>query len=64
MEQFNQALTSVFGLLLVTAIGYEIRNRRKKLREVYNLLDSEDKALVVELEQLLAAGQLQRYESA
>jgi hypothetical protein len=62
MEQFNQALTSVFGLLLVTAIGYEIRNRRKKLREVYNLLDSEDKALVVELEQLLAAGQLQRYE--
>jgi hypothetical protein len=64
MEQFNQALTSVFGLLLVTAIGYEIRNRRKKLREVYNLLDSEDKALVVELEQLLAAGQLQRYEPA
>lgn len=63
MEQFNQALTSVFGLLLVTAIGYEIRNRRKKLREVYNLLDSEDKALVVELEQLLAAGQLQRYEA-
>jgi len=64
MEQFNQALTSVFGILLVTAIGYEIRRRRKKLREVYNLLDSEDKALVVELEQLLAAGQLQRYEPA
>jgi len=64
MEQFNQTLTTVFGLLLVTAIGYEIRRRRKKLREVYNLLDSEDKALVVELEQLLAAGQLQRYEPA
>lgn len=63
MEQFNQALTSVFGILLVTAIGYEIRRRRKKLREVYNLLDSEDKALVSELEQMLAAGQLQRYEA-
>ncbi|MFM8442727.1 MAG: hypothetical protein ACKN9W_05195 [Methylococcus sp.] len=63
MEQFNQTLTTVFGLLLVTAIGYEIRNRRKKLREVYNLLDSEDKALVSELEQMLAAGQLQRYEA-
>jgi len=64
MEQFNQALTSVFGILLVTAIGYEIRRRRKKLREVYNLLDSEDKALVHELEQMMAAGQLQRYEPA
>jgi len=64
MEQFNQALTSVFGILLVTAIGYEIRRRRKKLREVYNLLDGEDKALVHELEQMMAAGQLQRYEPA
>jgi hypothetical protein len=63
MEQFNQTLTSVFGILLVTAIGFEIRRRRKKLREVYNLLDSEDKALVSELEQMLAAGQLHRYEA-
>jgi hypothetical protein len=62
MEQFNEALTSVFGIVLLAAIGYEVRRRRKKLREVYNLLDSEDKALVAELDRMLAAGQLHRYE--
>jgi hypothetical protein len=62
MEQFNEVLTSVFGIVLLAAIGYEVRRRRKKLREVYNLLDSEDKALVAELDRMLAAGQLHRYE--
>ncbi|MFN5746226.1 MAG: hypothetical protein ACK443_09100 [Methylococcaceae bacterium] len=62
MEQFNQAITGVFGVLLFAAIGFEVSQRRKKLRELYNLLDAQDRRVVAELDHMLASGQLQRYE--
>lgn len=62
MEQVSSTITAVFGVLVLAAIGYEIGRRRKKLRELYNLLDHEDKALVAELDQMLANGKLQRYQ--
>lgn len=62
MEQFNQAITGAFGVLLFAAIGFEVSQRRKKLRELYNLLDAQDRRVVAELDHMLASGQLQRYE--
>jgi hypothetical protein len=62
MEQFNQAITGVFGVLLFAAIGFEVSQRRKKLRELYDLLDVQDRRVIAELDQMLATGQLQRYE--
>jgi hypothetical protein len=61
MEQFNHALTTVFGLALIAAIAYEVKRRRKKLRALYNVLDAEDKHVVAELDDMVASGLLQPY---
>lgn len=61
MNALSEALTSVFGIVLIAAIGYEIRRRRKKLRELYNVLDEEDRQMVADLDRLLLAGELKPY---
>lgn len=63
MEQFNQILTTVFGVALVGALGFEIARRRRKLRELYNVLDAEDRHVVAELDQMVASGLLQQYRA-
>ncbi len=64
MEQLNHALTTVFGLALIAAIGYEVNRRRKKLRAFYNVLDAEDKHVVAELDEMVASGLLRPYSPA
>lgn len=59
MNQVTEILTTVFGVVLVGAIAYEIKRRRKHLRELYNVLDEEDKDVVAELDRMVAAGLLQ-----
>ena len=61
MEQFNHALTTVFGIALLGAIGFEIGRRRRKLRDLYNVLDAEDKHVVAELDEMVASGRLQPF---
>jgi hypothetical protein len=64
MEQFNQALTAAFSIALVGALGFEVARRRRKLRELYNVLDAEDKDVVAELDQMVDSGRLQPYVPA
>ena len=59
MEQVSQALTTAFGIVLVAAIGYEIKRRRKKLRELYNVLDADDRQVVARLDEMVESGMLQ-----
>ncbi|MGY6215683.1 hypothetical protein ACW73L_11035 [Methylolobus aquaticus] len=61
MEQFNHALTTVFGIALLGALGFEISRRRRKLRDLYNVLDAEDKHVVAELDDLVASGRLKPF---
>lgn len=61
MNQVSEAITSIFGIVLIVAIGYELRRRRKKLRELYNVLDHEDLAVVADLEEMLQKGLLKNY---
>ncbi len=61
MNQVSEAITSVFGIILLAAIGYELRRRRKKLRELYNVLDHEDLAVVADLDEMLQKGVLKNY---
>jgi hypothetical protein len=61
MEQFNQALTTAFGIALLGAIGFEISRRRRKLRDLYNVLDAEDRQVVAELDDMVASGRLQPF---
>lgn len=61
MNQVSEAITSVFGIVLLAAIGYELRRRRKRLRELYNVLDHDDVAVIADLDTLLAQGSLKQY---
>ncbi|HAZ41146.1 MAG TPA: hypothetical protein DCY52_02645 [Methylococcaceae bacterium] len=61
MNQVSEAITSMFGLILIAAIGYELRRRRKRLRELYNVLDHEDLAVVADLDEMLKKGTLKTY---
>lgn len=61
MNQVSEVLTSVFGLVLIGAMAYEIKRRRKHLGELYNILDAEDKHVVAELDQMVASGLLQPF---
>lgn len=58
MSTISEALTTLFGIALLGAMAYEIKRRRKVLREVYNVLDSEDKHLVADLDDMVRSGQL------
>lgn len=61
MNQVSEAITSVFGIVLLAAIGYELRRRRKRLRELYNVLDHDDVAVIGDLDTLLKDGSLKQY---
>ncbi len=61
MNPVAEVLSTVFGVVLVGAIAYEIRQRRKRLRDLYNVLDAEDKQVVADLDQMVASGLLQPY---
>lgn len=59
MNQVTEVLTTVFGIVLIGAIAFEIKRRRKHLRDLYNVLDEEDKHVVAELDEMVASGLLQ-----
>jgi hypothetical protein len=61
MNPVAEVLSTVFGIVLVGAIAFEIRQRRRRLRELYNVLDAEDRQVVADLDQMVANGILQPY---
>lgn len=61
MNQVSEAVTLFFAAILITGIGFEINRRRKKLREVYDVLDKETKHIAAELESLVEQGLLTPY---
>ncbi len=61
MNQVSEVVTTVFGVVLIGAVAFEIRRRRKHLRDLYNVLDAEDKGVVADLDQLVASGALQPF---
>ena len=64
MNTASEIMTTLFGLVLMTAIGYELRRRRKKLRALYNVLDREDKQLVADLDLMVTLGVLKPYDAS
>lgn len=61
MNQVTEVLTAVFGLVMAGAIAFEIKRRRRHLRELYNVLDEEDKHVVADLDQMVESGLLQPF---
>jgi hypothetical protein len=63
-----ERLTDFMALLMSAfAVGYcvyEIERRRRKLRDVWDILDSDDAHLTQMLEEMVARGELQPYTGA
>jgi cytosine/uracil/thiamine/allantoin permease len=56
MNQISEAVTAVFGVVMIAAVAFEIRRRRQKLRDLYDVLGAEEKHVAAELEAMIAAG--------
>lgn len=57
----SEAVTLFFAAAVVAAVGFEINRRRKKLREVYDVLDKETKHIAADLEKMVLHGELMPY---
>ena len=63
-ERFGDILTMVMGALAVGYVVYEIERRRRKLHDVWDVLDDEDALLTEKLEEMVESGELQPYTGA
>jgi hypothetical protein len=61
MENLSHTITTIIGVAMVGLVAFEIDRRRKRLREVYNVLETEDRHVVGDLEQMVATGLLKPY---
>ena len=61
MNRVSDIITSAFGILLLAAVAYELKQRRKRLRELYNVLDAEDKQVVADLDEMVKHGLITPY---
>jgi alpha-D-ribose 1-methylphosphonate 5-triphosphate diphosphatase PhnM len=61
MENVSHTITTVLGVVMVGLVTYEINRRRKQLREVYDVLETEDRQVVSDLEHMVATGLLKPY---
>ena len=63
-ERFGDILTLLMGALAVGYVVYEIERRRRKLHDVWDVLDEEDALLTEKLEEMVESGELQPYTGA
>ena len=63
-ERFGDILTMVMGALAVGYVVYEIERRRRKLHDIWDVLDEEDAFLTEKLEEMVESGALQPYAGA
>ncbi len=63
MNSVSDIITSAFGMILLAALAYELKQRRKRLRELYNVLDAEDKQVVADLDEMVKHGLIMPYSA-
>jgi hypothetical protein len=63
-ERFGDILTLLMGALAVGYVVYEIERRRRKLHDIWDVLDEEDALLTERLEDMVESGELQPYTGA
>jgi hypothetical protein len=63
-ERFGDILTLLMGALAVGYVVYEIERRRRKLHDIWDVLDEEDALLTETLEEMVESGELQPYAGA
>jgi hypothetical protein len=63
-ERFGDIIAMLMGALAVGYIVYEIERRRRKLHDLWDVLDEEDAFLTEKLEDMVESGELQPYTGA
>ena len=63
-ERFGDILTMLMGALALGYVVYEIERRRRKLHDLWDVLDEEDALLTEKLEDMVESGELQPYDGA
>jgi hypothetical protein len=60
-ENWSDYLTIFMGALAIGYIAYEIDRRRRKLHEVFDVLDGEDAEITAALVAMVRSGELRPY---
>jgi hypothetical protein len=63
-ERWSDYLTIFMSALAVGYLVYEIERRRRKLHDVFDVLDADDANITARLEDMVASGELQPYAGA
>ena len=63
-ERFGDFVAIFMSALAVGYIVYEIERRRRKLHDIWDVLDEEDALLTERLEDMVESGELQPYTGA
>ena len=61
MGQVAETVTVVFAAIFVAAMAFEVDRRRKHLRKLYDVLDSDERKITSELESMVQNGTLKPY---
>ena len=63
-ERWTDYVAILMSALALGYMVYEIDRRRRKLHEVFDVLDADDARLTERLEDMVASGELQPYTGA
>ena len=63
-ERWSDYVAILMSALAVGYIFYEIERRRRKLHDIWDVLDEEDALLTERLEGMVESGELQPYTGA
>jgi hypothetical protein len=61
LDRFGEAISLVLGALALAYLVYEIDRRKRKLRDLFHVLDSEEADISNDLLSMVESGELQPY---
>ena len=61
LDRFGEAVSVVLGALALAYLIYEIDRRKRKLRDLFHVLDSEEADISADLLSMVESGELQPY---
>jgi hypothetical protein len=63
-ERWSDYIAILMSALALGYLAYEIDRRRRKLHDVFDVLDADDAHITARLEDMVASGELQPYAGA
>jgi hypothetical protein len=61
LDRFGEAISVVLGALALAYLVYEIDRRKRKLRDLFHVLDSDEADISADLSSMVERGELQPY---